>query len=198
MSMKRSEDIPKEYFDCSASLAGALTTFSLKIQPRDIPIYDHDDLSSCFSDLDEKRFRTLLETVVPNSFVSLPLKLVQPFIYATALDDDKYLVGTRMYLAVTAEMNEADLIKKGPTLIKVCSATHLEQLVRQALPGLQLTHMTRPPGAIPVKLNYQYFALNQAGAASEGVGKARSLAAFVPGDIKTPQLELIILLPQAT
>lgn len=188
---------PEGVFRLLASLAGALTTFSLKIQPRDIPIYDHDDLSSCFSDLDEK-IRTLLETVVPNSFVSLPLKLVQPFIYATALDDDKYLVGTRMYLAVTAEMNEADLIKKGPTLIKVCSATHLEQLVRQALPGLQLTHMTRPPGAIPVKLNYQYFALNQAGAAWEGVGKARSLAAFVPGDIKTPQLELIILLPQAT
>ena len=56
----------------------------------------------------------------------------------------------------------------------------------------------RPPAAIPVKLNYQYFSLNQSGAAWDGVGKARSLAAYVPADIKNPQLELIVLLPQAT
>jgi type VI secretion system protein ImpJ len=122
---------------------------------------------------------------------------VQPSIYATTVDDDKYLVGTRMYLAVNAEIGDADLIKKGPNLMKVGSATQVEQLVRQALPGITLTHMPKPPGAIPVKLNYQYFSLNQSGAAWEGVGKARSLAAYVPGDIKNPQLELVILLPQA-
>jgi type VI secretion system protein ImpJ len=187
---------PESVFCILNSLAGALTTFSMKIQPRDLPLYDHDDLSGCFTDLDEK-LRTLLETVVPSNFVSLPLKLVQPSIYATTVDDDKYLVGTRMYLAVNAEIGDADLIKKGPNLMKVGSATQVEQLVRQALPGITLTHMPKPPGAIPVKLNYQYFSLNQSGAAWEGVGKARSLAAYVPGDIKNPQLELVILLPQA-
>ncbi|HXA56053.1 MAG TPA: type VI secretion system baseplate subunit TssK, partial [Candidatus Acidoferrum sp.] len=187
---------PENVFCILNSLAGALTTFSMKIQPRDLPLYDHDDLSSCFTDLDEK-LRTLLETVVPSNFVSLPLKLASPSIYATPVDDDKYLVDTRMYLAVSAEMNEADLIKRGPTLIKVGSATQVELLVRQALPGITLTHMPKPPGAIPIKLNYQYFSLNQSGAAWEGVGKARSLAAYVPGDIKNPQIELVILLPQA-
>ncbi len=187
---------PESAFCILNSLAGALTTFSMKIQPRDLPLYDHDDLSACFNDLDEK-LRTLLETVVPSNFVSLPLKLVQPSIYATTVDDDKYLVGTRMYLAVSAEIGEAELVKKVPNLMKVGSATQVEQLVRQALPGIVLTHMPKPPGAIPIKLNYQYFSLNQSGAAWDGVGKARSLAAYVPGDIKNPQLELVILLPQA-
>jgi type VI secretion system protein ImpJ len=178
------------------SLAGCLTTFSPKINPRDLPVYQHDNLAECFGTLDEI-VRTLLETVVPSNFVSLPLKQVQPAIYATALADDKYLSGTRLYLAVSAEMNQADLISKAPYLLKVCSANHIEHLVRQALPGAALTHVPKPPGAIPVKLNHQYFSINQSGVAWEAVVRARNLAVYVPGDFPSPQLELIILLPEA-
>lgn len=188
---------PEGVFCLLNTLAGALTTFSLKIQLRDLPLYDHDDLKTCFTELDEK-LRILLETVVPSNFVSLPLKLVQPSIYATTIDDDKYLIGTRMYLAVAAEIGEGEIIKKIPALTKVGSATQVEHLVRQALPGLILTHLPKPPGTIPIKLNYQYFSMNQSGPAWDAVGKGRSLAAYVPGDIKNPQLELIILLPNAT
>jgi len=103
-----------------------------------------------------------------------------------------------MYLAVSAEMGEAELISKAPRLIKVCSATtHIEHLVKQALPGVQLTHVSQPPSAIPVKLNYQYFSLNQSGLAWEAVGRARNLAAYVPGDFPNPALELLILLPRS-
>ncbi|MGH9790639.1 MAG: type VI secretion system baseplate subunit TssK [Candidatus Acidiferrales bacterium] len=187
---------PEVLFHEFTALAGALTTFSLKIQPRDLPLYDHEDLGNCFTVLDEK-LRELLETVVPSNFVTLPLKLAQPSIYATTIDEDKYLIGTRMYLAVNAEMTEPDIATKVPQLVKICSATQIEQLVRQALPGVQLTHMTSAPGAIPVKLNYQYFSLNQSGAAWDSIGRSRNFAAYVPGDIKNPNMELVILLPQA-
>lgn len=188
---------PETLFAAMSSLAGALTTFSLKIQPRDLPVYDHEELGACFSDLDEK-LRFLLETVVPANFVSLPLKLVEPSIYATALAEERYLAHTRMYLAIQADMNEADLITKAPLLIKVCSATHIEHLVRQALPGVKLLHTPQPPASIPIKLNYQYFALNQSGGAWEAICRARNFAAYVPADFPNPQLELIILLPQAS
>lgn len=187
---------PEGLFRLLTSLAGALTTFSLKIQPRDLPVYDHENLGPCFTQLDEK-LRELLETVVPSNFVSLPLKLVKQSIYSTNIEDDRYLTGTKFYLAVSSPLNEGELIKKAPQLIKVCSAAQIEQLVRQALPGMQLTHAVRPPASIPVKLNYQYFSLNQSGVAWEAVTKGRSLAAFVPSDIPEPQLELLILLPQA-
>jgi type VI secretion system protein ImpJ len=94
-------------------------------------------------------------------------------------------------------MNQADLIVKTPQLVKVCSASHIEHLVRQALPGVALTHVSAPPGSIPVKLNYQYFSLNQGGVAWEAIGRARNFAAWVPGDFPDPQLELIILLVNA-
>jgi type VI secretion system protein ImpJ len=187
---------PEELYSAMLSLAGALTTFSLKIHPRDLPLYDHDGLGSCFTDLDEK-LRLLLETVVPSNFISLPLKLVQPSIYATSIDQDKYMVNTKMYLAINSEMNQGELINKSPHLVKVCSANHIEHLVRQALPGVPLTHVATPPSSIPMKLNFQYFSLSQSGLAWEAIQRARNLAAYVPGDFPNPQLELIILLPQA-
>jgi type VI secretion system protein ImpJ len=165
------------------------------VHPRDLPKYDHDDLEPPFTDLDEK-VRDLLETVVPSNYISLPLKLVSPHIYATALADDKYFRDTRMYIAISSEMNEGELIAKAPQLIKVCSANHIEHLVRQALPGVVMTHTPRPPAAIPMKLNHQYFSLNMSGVYWEAVLRGRNLAAYVPGDFPAPQLELIVLLPE--
>ena len=186
---------PEELYSAMVELAGSLTTFSPKLRPRDLPLYDHDKLGKIFSDLDEK-LRSMLETVVPTNLVSLPLKLTQPSIYAAALSGDKYLANTRMYLAVSAETTEEVIIQRVPQLVKVCSATHIDHLVKQALPGLTLKHLPSPPSVIPVKLTYQYFSLNQSGAAWEAVRRARNLAAYVPGDFPNPQLELLILLPQ--
>ncbi|HLY19356.1 MAG TPA: type VI secretion system baseplate subunit TssK [Bryobacteraceae bacterium] len=187
---------PEALYSAMLSLAGALTTFSLKVHPRDLPPYDHDDLGACFTDLDEK-LRLLLETVVPANYVSLPLKLVRPSIYATAIDDEKLLQHTRMYLAVSTDMSQAELIGRAPQLIKICSADAVEHLVQRALPGVPLAHVSTPPGAIPVKLNYQYFGLSQSGGSWEAVVRARNLAAYVPGDFPNPQLELIVVLPPA-
>ncbi|MGC9996830.1 MAG: type VI secretion system baseplate subunit TssK [Terriglobia bacterium] len=187
---------PEGLYTTMLALAASLTTFSSTLQPRDLPNYNHDNLGACFTDLDEK-LRLLLETVVPSNFVSLPLVLSRPSIYSAALANDKYLLNTRMYLAISADLSEGDLLRRVPQLVKMCSATHIETLIRQALPAMQLTHVPSPPGSIPIKLNYQYFSLNQSGAAWEAVQRARNIAAYVPGDIPNPQLELIILLPQA-
>ena len=139
----------------------------------------------------------LLETVVPTNFVSLPLKLVQPKIYACSIDQDEYLKNTRMYLAVSAGTGEAELIGRVPHLVKICSGDYIDLLVQKALPGVTLTHSVSPPSAIPLKLNYQYFSLSQSGGPWETILRARNLAAYVPGDFPSPQLELIILLPAA-
>ena len=186
---------PEELYSAMVALAGSLTTFSPKLRPRDLPLYEHDSLGAIFTALDEK-LREMLETVVPTNLVSLPLKLVKTSIYATAIDDEKYLRNTRMYLAVSAEASEDTVIRDVPRLVKVCSATHIEHLIKQALPGIKLQHLPSPPGALSVKLKYQYFSLNQSGAAWEAITRARNLAAYVPDDFPNPKLELLILLPE--
>jgi type VI secretion system protein ImpJ len=186
---------PERLFEAMSALAGSLTTFSTTLHPRDIPPYDHDNLSLCFTNLDEK-LRLLLETTVPTNCVSLPLKLVRPSIYATDLAEDKYLKSTQMYLAITADASQGDIIERTPSLVKVCSASHIDHLMTYALPGVELTHVPTPPNAIPVKLRYSYFNLSQTGPAWEAVRRARNFAAYVPGDLPNPQMELLILLPQ--
>lgn len=186
---------PEVLYQMMLSLAGSLTTFSFDIKPQDLPVYDHAKLGKCIFDLDEK-IRILLETVVPSNCISIPLKLTQPFIYAAALDNEKYIQGTKMYLAVSSKVPEQQLISRVPMLVKTCSATHIDHLVKQALPGITLTHVPSPPSAIPVKLDYQYYSLNQAGPAWEAVTRARNFAAYVPADFPTPELELVILLPR--
>jgi type VI secretion system protein ImpJ len=187
---------PEELYAAMVALASSLTTFSQTIQPRDLPLYDHERIGSVFAALDEK-LRALLETVIPTNLVALPLKKVANSIYATSLDDEKYLRKTRMFLAISAELKEDELIRKVPQLLKTCSATHIDHLIKQALPGIQLTHLPSPPNAIPIKLKYQYFALNQSGAAWEAVTRAHNFAAYVPGELPNPELELLILLPES-
>lgn len=186
---------PEYLYSAMLSLAGSLCTFSLKVHPRDLPVYDHDNAGRVFTDLDEK-LRFLLETVVPSNFVSLPLKPVQPSIYATAIDRDDYFRNTRMYLAINAGVSAADLIARVPSMVTISSADSIDYLVQRAVPGISLMHVPVPPAAIPVKLNYQYFSLNPGGESWEAIGRARNLAAWVPSDFPNPEMELIILLPE--
>ncbi len=152
-------------------------------------------MSGVFSDLAEK-LRLLLDTVVPTNVVSLPLKNTSNSIYATAIDQDKYLANTRMYLAISADASDDTIIRRVPQLVKACSATHIDQLISNALPGIVLTYIPNPPSAIPVKMKHQYFSLSQSGAAWETVPRARNFAVYVPAEISNPQMELVILLPQ--
>lgn len=185
---------PEEFFAELVALAGALTTFSNDIAPADLPVYQHDDLGGCFRDLTGKLFR-LLESTVPTNFVSIPLKMMQPSIYAAALDDEKLLRNTRYYLALSGDVNEGELIQRTPLLGKLCSATHIEHLVRNALPGVPLMHLPVPPSTIPVKLNFQYFALNQVGGAWEAIVRSRNIAFYAPGELAITRAEVIVVFP---
>jgi type VI secretion system protein ImpJ len=187
---------PAELFAGMLELAGALTTFSTDLHPRDLPGYDHTDLSRCFGELDEK-VRYLLETVVPANYASLPLKPVAPAVYAVAIDQDRYLSAAEWFLAVNAEMRQDELARRIPQLVKVSSSDRVGQLIKQALPGLELQHVASPPSAVPVKLGYLYFRLARSGPDWEGVARGRNLAAYVPSDFPNPQLELVIVLPTA-
>jgi len=159
-----------------------------------LPSYDHDNLSDCFTDLDAK-LRELLETVVPSNCVSLPLKQVQPLVHATAIDQERYFQAVQMYLAVSADSNQADVLRKTPQLFKLSSHDDVERLIRQALPGIGLTYVANPPSAVPVRLSHHYFLLNRSGPEWDAVVRSRNLAAYLPAEVQNPQLELVIVLP---
>jgi type VI secretion system protein ImpJ len=185
---------PAELYAAMVALAGALTTFSTSIQPRMLPEYEHSRLSECFGRLDSM-VRELLETVVPTNHASLPLRMTEPSMYATAIDQDRYLVSTQMYLAVAASLKPEDLLRRVPQLFKVSSADQIDRLIKRALPGISLTHVPNPPSALPVRLDYQYFAMDLTGSDWDAIKVARNLAVYVPSEVPEPRLELVILFP---
>ncbi len=185
---------PEELYAELTALAGALTTFSSDVSPADLPVYQHDNLGRCYRELSDIVYK-LLESTVPTNFVSLQLKLMQASIYGAALDDEKLLRNTRFYLAVSADINEGELIQRTPMLAKVCSATHIEHIVRNAMMGVQLTHLPVPPSTIPVKLNFQYFALNQTGGPWEAIQRSRNIALYAPSELAVTKAEIIVVFP---
>lgn len=184
---------PVALYETMLALAGALTTFSMRIHPRDLPSYEHDELTTCFSRLDEQ-LRELLETVVPANSVSIPMRLVQPSVYAAALDQDKYLAAPQIFLALSASGRAADVVHRVPHLMKVSAAGQLDHLIRQALAGIGLTYVPTPPSAVPVKLDHHYFVLQKSGPEWEAVARARNIAAYVPAELGEVQLELVVVL----
>ena len=188
--------LPEQLFTEMGALAGALTTFSQKIAPRNLPPYHHEQLGVCFTEMD-RLIRIMLDSVVPSNFISLPLKFVRDTIYGTSIDKDAYFQGSRFYLAVSSDTRDSDLIERVPKLMKTGSASEIELLIRNALPGLRLTYVATPPRAIPVKLKHHYFSVEQGGTFWDSVVRSRTFASYAPSDILNPSMELIILLPEA-
>lgn len=190
---------PVLLYEAMAALAGALTTFSTRLHPRQIPSYDHAAPGPVFVELDSM-LRELLETVVPSNVVSLPLRQLpgQSTIHATTLDDDRYFAAPQLFLAVSAGLPPHELAQRAPNVLKVSAADALDRLIRQALPGMAVSYVPNPPAAIPVKLNHHYFRLERAGADWDAVQRARNLAVYVPEEFPDPQLELVIVLPEGS
>jgi type VI secretion system protein ImpJ len=185
---------PAELYRTMAELAATLMTFSPARHPRDLPPYDHSDLSGCLSALDAM-LRELLDTAIPTNCVTLRLEEKDHSIYVTSLDDDRQLTAVQAYLAVTSEMDQSRLIQKAPDWIKVASRDQIRDLLNRALPGVALRHQPSPPSAVPLKMGCQYFHLETSGPLWSGVLQSRSLAAWVPSDVLRPEIELVLLLP---
>lgn len=184
---------PEAAYVAMLRLAGALSTFSLEAHPENLPDYDHNDLGRSFTLLDQN-IRDLMETVIPSKFVSVPLEIRDRFIWGGTVTEDQYFRNSQFYLAVSAKMGVDDLIRKVPQLVKVSSQDDIQRLIRNALPGLPLRHIPVPPAAIPIKLDNQYFALNQGGELWNAMMLSRQVAVHAPGEIVEPRMELLIVL----
>ena len=105
-----------------------------------------------------------------------------------------WLRAPQWYLAVSAPVRQAELVARVVHGCKAGSADVVDTLIRQALPGMELVHVPQPPSAVPVKLDFLYFAVGRTGPAWDAVTRARNLAVYVPAELPGARLELIVVL----
>ena len=183
---------PEDFFLELSRLAGALCTFALDSDPRQLPAYDHRNPGPVFRALDA-HIRRHLEIVVPSNTVSLAFQPVEPYMYAAPVADERCLRRARWLLGVRSSLGESDLLKLAPRLIKVCSSKFVPELVKRALPGMTLTHVPVPPSAIRAEADMQYFAIETTGPCWEHILQTRSVGVYIPGEISQPEFDLTII-----
>jgi type VI secretion system protein ImpJ len=184
---------PEELFVELSRLAGALCTFSLDSQPRELPVYDHQNLTDCFNQLD-RHIRTHLETVLPTNCIAIPLAAAGDCFYEGKVADARCLGNSRWVLAIRAGLAEADLMTQTPQLVKVCTPVFVRELVNRALPGMPLTHLPIPPPAISTRVETQYFGISRTGPCWNHMLQTRQVGVYVPSAFPNPELQVLVVL----
>jgi type VI secretion system protein ImpJ len=184
---------PEELFHELSRLAGALCTFGLESNPRDLPLYNHDSPSDCFEQLDS-HIRAHLETIVPTNCIRIPLAPAENYFFDGDVADTRALGRAGWVLAVRAGVGEAEVMAKAPQLIKVCSPPFVRELVKRALPGLTLTHLPVPPPAIAARVETQYFSISRNGPCWDHIAQIKRVGVYVPGEFPDPSVEIFAVL----
>jgi type VI secretion system protein ImpJ len=184
---------PESLFLSLAQLAGSLIMFSPTAHPRDLPYYDHGNLSKTFYGI-EKAIHELLKAVVPVGAVEIPLQRESDSKFTAYIADEQLLVSAQVFLAARADITESQLIEELPRQAKISAIDTINSLLGLALPGVALVHCPIPPHPLRVKLGMQYFRLeNRKDAESqkhwEQICKSRTLAIRVPGQ-RFPSLKM--------
>jgi len=184
---------PEEAFLELSRLAGALCTFSLESHPRNLPLYEHERLGECFTEL-ERHIRAHLEIIVPTNCLQIPLRKTANYFYEGDITDSRCLGRARWILGIHSAVGEAELIEKVPQLVKICSSKFVAELVKRAMAGLKLTHLPVVPSAVPAKVESQYFSVARAGPFWNHILETKQVGIYVPGELPNPELELMVVL----
>ncbi len=178
-----------------SQLAGALCTFSLSVQARDLPTYDHDDLATCFGLL-ERHIRSHLDVIISANTVAVPLTRVSDVLFAATVSDPRcYEAGARWFLGVRSSLSAVQTLSHVQQFLKVCASKFVLELVRRAYPGFTLEHVPSPPAALAPRADLAYFEISLSGPCEVALRETRELGAYVPDALPDAVLEVSVLIP---
>lgn len=185
---------PERLYVVMAELVGKLMTFVTNLHPKNIVPYEHPELYETFVAL-TAQLRDLLETVIPARCVQIPLQKVRESLYTGRIEDKQLLDEAEFYLAVSALVPEAQLLRRVPSLVKTASVDDIDDVIGSALPGLPLVHAVPTPAPIPVRERFYYFALGREDVYWQRIKALKSLAVYVPEEFIEVKVELYAVKP---
>jgi len=186
---------PELLYVALAQIAGGLFTFSDLGHPKDIPIYNHEDLTATFSDLRGLLVR-LLETVIPSHCVPIPLDRTPEGYFVGRVADEKLLKTGDFYLAVKSSAPDEKVVAEVPRKAKVTASNRIANLTAQFLRGLDLNYKSVPPKLIPVQPGCHYFQLLKQGDHWTAIEGSGAIGLYMPPEFTDLHLELMALKEQ--
>lgn len=148
-------------------LIGELSSFSDKInvlgespieEVCKLPVYDHENLSECFSAA-QQLISMLLDEITAGPEYVIPL--VYDGTYFTAeMKPVHFENRNRFYLVLRTEEDPKPVLQSVATTAKLSSRERLPLLIARALPGVELEHLQVPPQELPRRAGSIYFAVD--------------------------------------
>jgi type VI secretion system protein ImpJ len=154
------ETNPFEFYTSMVETAASLAAFNLE-EPAELPLYQHENLHGCFSDL-IAFLDAQLEEAVPDRFHELKLAYDgAKKLYATdELNTDLVDPRNLFFLAVKAELETEDLVHRMVNEAKAGSHGTVKVALLTNTEGLRLEHMIAAPTEIAARAGFQYFSID--------------------------------------
>jgi type VI secretion system protein ImpJ len=141
-------------------LVGQLAIFLPARRPVALPPYDHEDLGGCFSTVIEQ-IRMGLDLVAPSAFEKRYFERVGDRLQVSM--EPNWLTNTRtLFLGVETELGDEECEQLLRAVdMKMGSGHRVEQIFKQALRGLKLVPIVRPPRALPAGAGVVYYQIER-------------------------------------
>ncbi len=179
---------PERLFEGLSRLAAELTTFDHeRRRPSDLPLYDHDNLSTCFPPL-MLELRRSLSSVLEQNAIQIPLELRQYGVRVALIPSIDLLTSCDFVLAVHSQTTTEFLRSNFPTQTKLGPVERIRDLVNLHLPGVTLRPLPIAPREIPYRASYNYFEVDTRHDLWNQLQSSGGLAMHISGEF--PQLEL--------
>lgn len=171
-------------------IMGRLRTFHEASDKEQVLAYQHQDLSGTFARV-EYELNNLMNVVLPTRVITVNLQRESSTLYTADNIDSVFLREQTFFIGVYMSAHDTSWIDRFAEHVKVGSRQQLETIVASALPGVQLTHMQRPPSKLPIKSGYEYFRLDPYGQYWERIKADRSLALFISQEFEQAKIDLV-------
>ena len=151
---------PEQLFVNLSKLCADLMTFLPSRKVGDIPIYEHNNLASCFGKL-FFNLRKSLSIVLEQRAIRIPLDLRDEATRVAQTPDQSLLDKASFVLAIKADMPNEALRQKIPSVVKIGTVEKVKELVAYHLPGIKVHALSVAPRELPYHSGYVYFELDK-------------------------------------
>ncbi len=153
---------PERLFDQMVRMVGELSTFTPERRLlKALPLYDHDDLRSCFAPLMVQLRQSLIDTDQPKA-MQIALQESEFGDKVAIITNKEWLSSCQFVLAVYADI-PAEAMRKHvveENHIKLGPSELIRDLVNGHLKALPLRQLPVAPRDVPFHANYSYFELD--------------------------------------
>lgn len=169
---------PEQAYLALARFISRMSTFAVESDPLGIPKFNYLSLGDVFEPM-FARALSLLESVIAERFVEIPLEHRHDGMYMGKIDDAD-LFGHRFFLAASGTLPENEIRDRLPKLTKIASWSAIGSILQSAVNGLRLEPSYQPPGALPIKPGIVFFQMDKTTGFWSDVQMTRTIALYYP------------------